>query len=52
MLTHFRSYFETLHGISASHLEVFSFMGTAQEAGGRSGAAGILVHGPLMGRFS
>ena len=33
---------------------MFSFAGTAQEAGagGRSGAAGIPVHGSLMGRFS
>ena len=33
---------------------MFSFMGTAQEAGagGRSGAAGIPVHGSLMGHFS
>ena len=33
---------------------MFSFPGTAQEAGagGRSGAAGIPVHGSLMGRFS
>ena len=32
---------------------MFSFAGTAQEAGagGRSGAAGIPVHGSLMGRF-
>ena len=30
---------------------MFSFAGTAQEAGagGRSGAAGILIHGSLMG---
>ena len=33
---------------------MFSFAGTAQEAGagGRSGAAGIPVHGSLMERFS
>ena len=33
---------------------MFSFVGTAQEAGagGRSGAAGIPVHGSLMGHFS
>ena len=33
---------------------MFSFAGTAQEAGagGRSGAAGVPVHGSLMGRFS
>ena len=33
---------------------MFSFAGNAQEAGagGRSGAAGIPVHGSLMGRFS
>ena len=33
---------------------MFSFAGTAQEAGagGRSGAAGIPVHGSLMGHFS
>ena len=33
---------------------MFSFAGTAQEAeaGGRSGAAGIPVHGSLMGCFS
>ena len=33
---------------------MFSFAGTAQEAGayGRSGAAGILVRGSLMGHFS
>ena len=32
---------------------MFSFAGTAQEAGagGRSGAAGIPVHGSLMGAF-
>ena len=38
---------------SIGHL-MFSFAGTAQEAGagGRSGAAGIPVHGSLMGRFS
>ena len=32
---------------------MFSFAGTAQEAGagGRSGAAGIPVHGSLMGHF-
>ena len=33
---------------------MFSFAGTAQEAGagGRSGAAGIPVHGSLMGCFN
>ena len=33
---------------------MFSFVGTTQEAGagGRSGAASILVHGSLMERFS
>ena len=33
---------------------MFSFPGTAEEAGAgdRSGAAGIPVHGSLMGRFS
>ena len=33
---------------------MFSFAGTAQEAGagGRSGAAGIPVHGSMMARFS
>ena len=33
---------------------MFSFAGTAQEAGagGRSGVAGIPVHGSLMGRFA
>ena len=57
--THFGSFFlETsrrfdLSSRSLGHV-MFSFAGTAQEAGagGRSGAAGIPVHGSLTGRFS
>ena len=57
--THFGSFFlETsrrfdLSSRSLGHV-MFSFAGTAQEAGadGRSVAAGIPVHGSLMGDFS
>ena len=54
--THFGSCFLKLHDLSSRSLGhvMFSFAGTAQEAGagGRSGAAGIPVHGSLMGHFS